>query len=281
MLSGKQQGSEPARLELLKGITGYAEPGTLTALMGGSGGCSSAAGSAQRRALAACRPGDGGASSPGPAGVAVLLRPAANSPIHPPPRRTPPRPAPPIRPAPPRRRGQDHTDGRDRRAQDGGRGAGADLGQRAAGGGAQLVARDGVRGADGRAQRGADGGRGAVDLGAAAAATGRQRRAGEGGACCSWGCLPSRLGPQLAAAARLHTATRAAPQRAQLLSAPGHPQQLAPPPVDPLTGPPLHAPATHPHPHPARRAPTWRRWSPWWTWAPSATRSWASRAAPA
>ena len=27
----------PERLELLKGITGYAEPGKLTALMGGSG----------------------------------------------------------------------------------------------------------------------------------------------------------------------------------------------------------------------------------------------------
>ena len=35
--SYKSGSDMPERLELLKGITGYAEPGKLTALMGGSG----------------------------------------------------------------------------------------------------------------------------------------------------------------------------------------------------------------------------------------------------
>lgn len=35
--SDNQSKENPAKLELLKGITGYAAPGVLTALMGGSG----------------------------------------------------------------------------------------------------------------------------------------------------------------------------------------------------------------------------------------------------
>lgn len=35
--SDNQSKADPAKLELLKGITGYAAPGVLTALMGGSG----------------------------------------------------------------------------------------------------------------------------------------------------------------------------------------------------------------------------------------------------
>ena len=35
--SDNQSNGNPAKLELLKGITGYAAPGVLTALMGGSG----------------------------------------------------------------------------------------------------------------------------------------------------------------------------------------------------------------------------------------------------
>ena len=35
--SANQSKGNPAKLELLKGITGYAAPGVLTALMGGSG----------------------------------------------------------------------------------------------------------------------------------------------------------------------------------------------------------------------------------------------------
>ena len=35
--SDNQSSDNPAKLELLKGITGYSAPGVLTALMGGSG----------------------------------------------------------------------------------------------------------------------------------------------------------------------------------------------------------------------------------------------------